>query len=84
MMEKLNNRSLWHLVVRGALYRRCFCIYDNEYADWLSLPHIPGLYDSEYGSLLLCNILYSNINNFSFYVMSYNREISLKAGSMQY
>ncbi|XP_010267085.1 PREDICTED: uncharacterized protein LOC104604449 isoform X2 [Nelumbo nucifera] len=41
MMEKLNKRSLWHLAVRGALYCRCFCINDNEYADWPSLPHIP-------------------------------------------
>ncbi|KAI4316561.1 hypothetical protein L6164_024534 [Bauhinia variegata] len=41
MMEKLNERSLWYLGVRGALYCRCFCINDNAYADWPSLPPIP-------------------------------------------
>ncbi|XP_010267080.1 PREDICTED: uncharacterized protein LOC104604444 [Nelumbo nucifera] len=41
MMEKLNKQSLWHLAVHGALYCRCFCINDNEYADWPSLPRIP-------------------------------------------
>lgn len=42
MMEKLTEQSLWHLVVRGALYCRCFCINDNDYADWPPLPPIPG------------------------------------------
>ncbi|GLT57219.1 hypothetical protein SLA2020_302070 [Shorea laevis] len=41
MMEKLNGRSLWYLAVRGALYCRCFCINDNDYANWTPLPHIP-------------------------------------------
>ena len=41
MMEKLNERSLWQLAVRGSLYCRCFCISDNEYVDWPSIPSIP-------------------------------------------
>ncbi|XP_038886611.1 piRNA biogenesis protein EXD1 isoform X1 [Benincasa hispida] len=41
MMEKLNHQSLWYLAVRGALYCRCFCISDNEYADWPPLPSVP-------------------------------------------
>ncbi|KAK4259487.1 hypothetical protein QN277_005813 [Acacia crassicarpa] len=41
MMEKLNERSLWYLAVRGALNCRCFCLNDNDYADWPSLPPIP-------------------------------------------
>lgn len=41
MMEKLNARSLWYLAVRSALYCRCFCISDNNHADWPSLPPIP-------------------------------------------
>ncbi|XAR70816.1 Ribonuclease D [Bertholletia excelsa] len=41
IMEKLNERSLWHLAVRGALYCRCFCINDNAYAYWPPLPPIP-------------------------------------------
>uniref|UniRef100_A0A2P2KCS5 3'-5' exonuclease n=1 Tax=Rhizophora mucronata TaxID=61149 RepID=A0A2P2KCS5_RHIMU len=41
MMEKLNQRSLWYLALRGALYCRCFCMNDNDYADWPSLPPIP-------------------------------------------
>lgn len=43
MMEKLNEQSLWYLAVRGALYCRCFCVNDNDYADWPSLPPIPGI-----------------------------------------
>ncbi|XP_048444549.1 uncharacterized protein LOC103929643 isoform X1 [Pyrus x bretschneideri] len=46
MMEKLNQQSLWSLAVRGALYCRCFCISDNNFADWPSLPPIPGLESS--------------------------------------
>lgn len=42
MVEKLNKRSLWHLSVRGALYCRCFCVNDDGFADWPSLPPIPG------------------------------------------
>uniref|UniRef100_A0A5B6YMN9 3'-5' exonuclease domain-containing protein n=1 Tax=Davidia involucrata TaxID=16924 RepID=A0A5B6YMN9_DAVIN len=41
MMDKLNEISLWQLAARGALYCRCFCINDNEYADWPSIPSIP-------------------------------------------
>ncbi|XP_068648120.1 uncharacterized protein [Aristolochia californica] len=41
MMEKLNERSLWLLSLRGALYCRCFCINDNNYEDWPSLPSLP-------------------------------------------
>ncbi|KAJ7966466.1 3'-5' exonuclease domain [Quillaja saponaria] len=41
MMEKLNERSLLYLAVRGALYCRSFCINNNDYADWPSLPPIP-------------------------------------------
>ncbi|KAJ4958050.1 hypothetical protein NE237_025161 [Protea cynaroides] len=41
MMAKLTQRSLWHLAVRGALYCRCFCINDDEYADWSPIPPIP-------------------------------------------
>ncbi|KAH7574310.1 hypothetical protein JRO89_XS03G0280400 [Xanthoceras sorbifolium] len=41
MMEKMNQRSLWYLAVRGALYCRCFCINDNDYADWPPLPPFP-------------------------------------------
>ncbi|KAF5748290.1 hypothetical protein HS088_TW04G00242 [Tripterygium wilfordii] len=41
MMEKLNQRSLWYLALRGALYCRCFCINDIGYADWPSLPPVP-------------------------------------------
>ena len=42
MLEKLSERSLWYLAVRGALYCRCFCINDNQYEDWPSLPPVPG------------------------------------------
>ncbi|KAH1067436.1 hypothetical protein J1N35_032423 [Gossypium stocksii] len=50
MMKKLNERSLWHLAVRGALYCRCFCINDNNYADWPSIPPIPDNLMVEGGS----------------------------------
>ncbi|CAK7353082.1 unnamed protein product [Dovyalis caffra] len=43
LMEKLNEKSLWYLAVRGALYCRCFCINENNYADW---PHIPPIPDN--------------------------------------
>lgn len=46
MMEKLNQQSLWYLAVRGALYCRCFCINDNNFADWPPLPPIPGIESS--------------------------------------
>lgn len=56
MMEKLNQRSLWYLAVRGALYCRCFCINDNDHADWPSLPPIPGAYNMKFMIyfILLC------------------------------
>ncbi|KAI4379810.1 hypothetical protein MLD38_006056 [Melastoma candidum] len=41
MMEKLNAQTLWYMAVRGALYCRCFCINNNNYADWPALPKIP-------------------------------------------
>ncbi|XP_073007625.1 uncharacterized protein [Typha latifolia] len=41
MVEKLTRRSLWHLGVRGSLYCRCFCINDNDQADWPPLPPLP-------------------------------------------
>lgn len=41
MMEKLNSSSQWNLAVRGALYSRCFCVNDNNFADWPPLPSIP-------------------------------------------
>lgn len=41
MVVKMNQNSLWYLGVRGALYCRCFCINDNDYADWPSLPPVP-------------------------------------------
>ncbi|CAN1784771.1 hypothetical protein LINPERHAP1_LOCUS16669 [Linum perenne] len=40
MMEKLSERSLWHLSLRGELYCRCFCINNNNYADWPPLPSV--------------------------------------------
>ncbi|XP_051136953.1 uncharacterized protein LOC127255464 [Andrographis paniculata] len=42
MLEKLSERSMWHLSVRGALYCRCFCLSDNNFADWPSLPPVPA------------------------------------------
>ncbi|KAH6835908.1 3'-5' exonuclease domain-containing protein / K homology domain-containing protein / KH domain-containing protein [Perilla frutescens var. hirtella] len=44
MVEKLNERSLRYLAVRGALYCRCFCINDNNFEDWPALPPVPGIY----------------------------------------
>lgn len=41
MVVKLNQKSSWYLAVRGALYCRCFCITDNNYADWPPLPPMP-------------------------------------------
>lgn len=41
MIEKLNERSLWLLSLRGALYCRCFCMTDNDYSDWPPLPLPP-------------------------------------------
>ncbi|KAL1834605.1 hypothetical protein DCAR_0104815 [Daucus carota subsp. sativus] len=51
MVEKLNQKSLWYLSVRGALYCRCFCISDNNYADWPSLPQIPASLIAESAAL---------------------------------
>ncbi|THF98850.1 hypothetical protein TEA_008096 [Camellia sinensis var. sinensis] len=53
MMEKLNQRSLWYLAVRGALYCRCFCVSDDAYADWPSLPTVPAIEAHFYSTLLL-------------------------------
>lgn len=40
IMEKLNQKSLWQLAVRGSLYCRCFC--DSQgYADWPPVPAPP-------------------------------------------
>ncbi|KAK8971071.1 hypothetical protein KSP40_PGU011892 [Platanthera guangdongensis] len=41
MMDKLTKKSLWHLAVRGCLYCRCFCINENNYADWAPVPSLP-------------------------------------------
>ncbi|CAK9162007.1 unnamed protein product [Ilex paraguariensis] len=41
MVAKLNQQSLWYLAVRGAMYCRCYCLNDNAFADWPSLPPIP-------------------------------------------
>ncbi|KAG8051603.1 hypothetical protein GUJ93_ZPchr0001g31835 [Zizania palustris] len=41
MMEKLSKVSLWRLSVRSELYCRCFCVNDNQYADWPPLPTAP-------------------------------------------
>ncbi|KAL6556652.1 hypothetical protein OROGR_005940 [Orobanche gracilis] len=41
MVEKLTERSLWCLTVRGELYCRCFCTNDGNDADWPSLPPFP-------------------------------------------
>ncbi|KAK6140878.1 hypothetical protein DH2020_025372 [Rehmannia glutinosa] len=46
MVEKLNERSLWYLAVRGALYCRCFCINDSDFADWPALPPVPDSIDN--------------------------------------
>ena len=43
IMEKLSEVSLWRLAVRGALHCRCYCVNDNEQADWPPLPSIPGI-----------------------------------------
>ncbi|XP_010417369.1 PREDICTED: uncharacterized protein LOC104703122 isoform X1 [Camelina sativa] len=48
MMGKLNQRSLWHLAVRGALYCRCLCcMNDADFADWPAVPPIPDNLKSE-------------------------------------
>ncbi|XVE88767.1 hypothetical protein DITRI_Ditri19aG0095300 [Diplodiscus trichospermus] len=41
IMEKLNETLLCKLAVRGALYCRCFCDSDKDFADWPPLPTIP-------------------------------------------
>ncbi|XWS12029.1 hypothetical protein CRYUN_Cryun37aG0055400 [Craigia yunnanensis] len=41
IMEKLNERLLCQLAVRGALYCRCFCVSDKGFADWPPIPTIP-------------------------------------------
>lgn len=73
MMKKLNERSLWYLGVRGALYCRCFCINDNDYADWPSLPPIPGFFFLEllYCCKLYFSCLYIVWNCFFFFFFVY-------------
>ncbi|KAH0687662.1 hypothetical protein KY290_020202 [Solanum tuberosum] len=51
MMEKLSEESLWRLAVRGSLCCRCFCISDNEYADWPAMPSIPEFLNVERDTL---------------------------------
>ncbi|KAF3324569.1 Exonuclease 3'-5' domain-containing protein 1 [Carex littledalei] len=41
LMDKLTNLSLWRVLLRGALYCRCFCLSNNNFADWPPLPPIP-------------------------------------------
>ncbi|KAJ7951673.1 3'-5' exonuclease domain [Quillaja saponaria] len=41
IMDKLNEKSLWQLAVRGVLYCRCFCISNNEDSNWPQVPPIP-------------------------------------------
>ncbi|OMO66436.1 hypothetical protein COLO4_30565 [Corchorus olitorius] len=42
IMEKLNDRLLFQLAVRGALHCRSFCVSDKGFADWRPIPTIPG------------------------------------------
>lgn len=43
MMEKLNEQSQQYLLIRGALYCRCFCIStDTDQDDWPPLPALPA------------------------------------------
>lgn len=51
MIEKLSEQSLWRLAVRGSLCCRCFCISDNEYADWPAIPSIPEFLNAERDTL---------------------------------
>lgn len=44
IMEKLSEESLWRLAVRGALHCRCYCVNDNEQADWPPIPSIPDFF----------------------------------------
>ncbi|XP_008654563.1 uncharacterized protein [Zea mays] len=46
MMEKLSKVSLWRLAVRSELYCRCFCLSDNQFADWSPLPPVPDEIDT--------------------------------------
>ncbi|VAH76889.1 piRNA biogenesis protein EXD1-like [Triticum dicoccoides] len=47
MMEKLSKVSSWRLAVRSELYCRCFCINDNQQADWPPLPTVPDDIEAE-------------------------------------
>ncbi|KAK4736117.1 hypothetical protein R3W88_010378 [Solanum pinnatisectum] len=51
MMEKSSEESLWRLAVRGSLCCRCFCVSDNEYADWPAIPSIPEFLNVERDTL---------------------------------
>ncbi|KAJ3671175.1 hypothetical protein LUZ60_008601 [Juncus effusus] len=41
MINKLSETSLWRILCRGELYARCFCLNNNNFADWPSLPPPP-------------------------------------------
>ncbi|KAJ3701946.1 hypothetical protein LUZ61_005651 [Rhynchospora tenuis] len=41
MIDKLTDLSLWRVFIRGALYCHCFCLNNNNFADWPPLPPIP-------------------------------------------
>ncbi|KAJ4823676.1 hypothetical protein Tsubulata_027677 [Turnera subulata] len=50
MMEKLSDQSLWQLAVRGTLHCRCFCVNNNEQADWPYIPPLPDYFFAEGGA----------------------------------
>uniref|UniRef100_A0A7N0V588 3'-5' exonuclease domain-containing protein n=1 Tax=Kalanchoe fedtschenkoi TaxID=63787 RepID=A0A7N0V588_KALFE len=52
MMEKLNEHSMYHLSVRGALYCRCFCHTGGDQADWPPVPPVPEGMQEEILSVL--------------------------------
>ncbi|KAK8980210.1 hypothetical protein V6N11_061424 [Hibiscus sabdariffa] len=41
LMERMTERSMWHLQVRGAMYCRCFCIHEYNRAEWPPIPPVP-------------------------------------------
>ncbi|XP_021749629.1 piRNA biogenesis protein EXD1-like isoform X3 [Chenopodium quinoa] len=47
IMEQLNEQSLWKLAVRGVLHCRCFCIVNNRYADWPSIPSVAAITEAK-------------------------------------
>ncbi|KAI3515706.1 hypothetical protein L1887_14609 [Cichorium endivia] len=50
LLRKMNEKSLWYLAVCGSLYCRCFCISDNNFADWPPLPPIPEYLATDEGT----------------------------------